>query len=419
MKMLKKMNQLQKQILFFVFMILALIALIVVCNLEDIKASLQKFIAEVRVEYTYGIDVEIESIYEDGTFAEEYSDETHKFDKDDKYYYIVARKEDTGMKLYAYTDDFYKPICSNYPEIKYSEKISKELDECIEGYISEDEYEFSVVYQNTMYFEECSYEEFKEDFGDRYVGDAKLYVDINVTNEQILNAISLKMERNIPIYLGCYRIFDDNDYIDLSERSIKCNNDIDEENEYRYFIDYGTENEVEVFKRDNDDSFDWVMEDTCYRDIVIKVNDADVNSILEQYKGHTISVTREDWVRTSEINEDNILDGNILKFENDYKREFTTEDWVAAEPYARFRMLDSLYEKVNLVGMTEDEIIEVLKREKCIKEENPDDGCDFHRAYLVEVDYKEGSKYLLLHFNDDKVVNYEVVNVNDTTRMYF
>lgn len=82
-------------------------------------------------------------------------------------------------------------------------------------------------------------------------------------------------------------------------------------------------------------------------------------------------------------------------------------------------MLDSLYEKVNLVGMTEDEIIEVLKREKCIKEENPDDGCDFHRAYLVEVDYKEGSKYLLLHFNDDKVVNYEVVNVNDTTRMCF
>ena len=37
--------------------------------------------------------------------------------------------------------------------------------------------------------------------------------------------------------------------------------------------------------------------------------------ILEQYSGHTISVTNSDFLLgTCEINEYNILDGNILKF---------------------------------------------------------------------------------------------------------
>ncbi len=326
---MNKMNQLQKQILVWVIFVLAVVALIIFCNREDIKASLQKFIAEVRLEYTYGIDVEIESIYEDGAFAEEYSDETHKFDKDDKFYRVVAKEEDTGMKLYAYTDDFYKPICSNYPEIKYAEKLCKEFDECIQEYISKDEYVFRVVFLNTMYFEECSYEEFKGDFGLRHVGDASLFVDKNVSNEQILKVTSLEMERNIALNLECYMVLlDDRKYwLPLSENysyrwdergyfsklisnSVNCSGFVDE---FRYFIDYGTENEVEVLKRDFEDRFDEVM--FSDHDMFVVVYNADVNSILEQYSGHTISVTKSGYLlRTSEINEDNILDGNKLKF---------------------------------------------------------------------------------------------------------
>ena len=394
---------------------------------ENISNFIREQIIKVQLETTYGMDFEIVSVNKSSFNLEESRDGKHKFDKDDKLYKFEAKIDDTDIKIVGYTENFSVVLCTNMPQIKYADELRKELDECIQEYISPDEYAVRYNFNDIMYFEDCTYEEFKEDFGYEYVGDVELYVKSNVTDEQILQVESLKIKKDIPLGMENYRLHAnaDSDFsfyksnqgydylysFDWEEQRRDFFSTLDSdsveykvcmESEYRYFIDYGTENEIEVLKRDNNDSFDMEMFSDNERYMLILVNDADVNSILEQYSGHTISVTDSDsFERTSEINGNNILDGNILKFERYTKKEFTQENWSEENAYKRYRMLDSFFENVDLVGMTKEDIATLLGSEKCEEDSHPNDGCNCHLSYLVEKNYKEGSKYLLLLFSDD------------------
>lgn len=96
----------------------------------------------------------------------------------------------------------------------------------------------------------------------------------------------------------------------------------------------------------------------------------------------------------------------------DEKIEFSPERWAKTDDDQRYKLIDSLFEKVDLVGMTADEI-ETMLGERTIYHEAymSDEGkCDYHWGYLVKYNSIEGDKYLLLDFKNDKVVHYEIEN---------
>lgn len=90
--------------------------------------------------------------------------------------------------------------------------------------------------------------------------------------------------------------------------------------------------------------------------------------------------------------------------------EFSTENWKSVEGDQRYHMLEDLYTEVELIGMTADEVEELLG-EYCIRCEAywSDMGkCDYHWGYSVRYDSWYGDEYLLINFKDDKVVGYEL-----------
>ncbi|MGN0131049.1 MAG: hypothetical protein ACI4AA_01255 [Lachnospiraceae bacterium] len=73
-------------------------------------------------------------------------------------------------------------------------------------------------------------------------------------------------------------------------------------------------------------------------------------------------------------------------------------------------MLDDLYTKVELVGMTSDEVEELLGEYSISHGAYLSDGekYDYHWGYIVRDDRWEGYEYLLINFKDDIVVDYEL-----------
>ena len=341
----KDRKELKKERIILAIIVAIIMIPIIYFNREKINEFVRGLIIEAQLETQYGISCKIDYVQKSDNFAEEYSDETHKFSPDKTYYYFSAEIEDTDISIKGYTDSFSVILCTDIPNIKYAKNLKGELDECVKKVIPDETYSIYILFGNGMYYEDCTYDEFKKGKGNNSFVGTSLFVKSDVKNEDILEIASLIKEKEISIYFEPHKLMpeydsnlrseDKDDYCEECynfESKIYGNKEpayqdlyrnstvysIFEKTEYKYFIDYGTENEVEVFKKEDDNSFDIELineEKEEYRYILI--NDADVNSILEQYEGHTISMIGSDsFVRTSEINDDTVLEGGVLKFEN-------------------------------------------------------------------------------------------------------
>lgn len=90
--------------------------------------------------------------------------------------------------------------------------------------------------------------------------------------------------------------------------------------------------------------------------------------------------------------------------------EFSTDNWMAVEQEQRYYMLEDLYAKVELVGMSSDEVEELLGQYSISHEAYlSDEGkYDYHWGYMIRDDSWEGYEYLLINFKNDIVVDYEL-----------
>lgn len=95
---------------------------------------------------------------------------------------------------------------------------------------------------------------------------------------------------------------------------------------------------------------------------------------------------------------------------NNVITEFSADNWTSVERDQRYHMLDDLYTKVELVGMTSDEVEELLGEYSISHGAYLSDGekYDYHWGYIVRDDRWEGYEYLLINFKDDIVVDYEL-----------
>lgn len=90
--------------------------------------------------------------------------------------------------------------------------------------------------------------------------------------------------------------------------------------------------------------------------------------------------------------------------------EFSAENWRSVEWEQRYHMLEDLYAEVELVGMTSDEVEQLLGQYgiRCEAYWSDMGKCDYHWGYSVRYDSWEGYEYLLINFKDDIVVSYEL-----------
>ena len=90
--------------------------------------------------------------------------------------------------------------------------------------------------------------------------------------------------------------------------------------------------------------------------------------------------------------------------------EFSTENWQFVERKQRYHMLDDLHAEVELVGMTADQVEQLLGEcsIRCEAYWSDMGKCDYHWGYWVRNDSWEGIEYLLISFKDDIVVSYEL-----------
>lgn len=90
--------------------------------------------------------------------------------------------------------------------------------------------------------------------------------------------------------------------------------------------------------------------------------------------------------------------------------EFSAENWRSVDSDQRYHMLEDLYAKVELIGMSSEEIEKLLGEYEFSHEAYwSDEGkCDYHWGYTVRYDSWEGDEYLLISFKDDIVVGYEL-----------
>ncbi len=90
--------------------------------------------------------------------------------------------------------------------------------------------------------------------------------------------------------------------------------------------------------------------------------------------------------------------------------EFSVDNWMFVESEQRYYMLEDLYAKVELVGMSADEVEGLLGKYSISHEAYlSDEGkYDYHWGYMVRYDSWEGDEYLLINFKDGIVVDYEL-----------
>lgn len=90
--------------------------------------------------------------------------------------------------------------------------------------------------------------------------------------------------------------------------------------------------------------------------------------------------------------------------------EFSTENWKSVERKQRYHMLDDLHAEVELVGMTADEVEQLLGEcsIRCEAYWSDMGKYDYHWGYWVRNDSWDGIEYLFISFKDDIVVSYEL-----------
>ena len=95
---------------------------------------------------------------------------------------------------------------------------------------------------------------------------------------------------------------------------------------------------------------------------------------------------------------------------NEIITEFSVDNWMSVDQDERYHMLEDMYAKVELVGMSADEVEKLLGQYSVSHGAYlSDEGkYDYHWGYLIRYDRWEGDEYLLINFKDNTVVDYEL-----------
>ena len=91
--------------------------------------------------------------------------------------------------------------------------------------------------------------------------------------------------------------------------------------------------------------------------------------------------------------------------------EFSTDNWLDVERNQRYHMLEDLYTEVELIGMSAEEVEELLGPwgQKCKDYWYKGEWCDYGWVYYVRTDWFNGDEGLMIDFRDDVVISYELV----------
>ena len=100
--------------------------------------------------------------------------------------------------------------------------------------------------------------------------------------------------------------------------------------------------------------------------------------------------------------------GTIVEVSYEKSQRQSTSETV----YSAYRvwLKEDLYEKVELIGMSSNEVEDLLGMYgvRCEAYWSDEGKCDYHWGYRVRYDSWEGVEYLLISFKDDIVVGYEL-----------
>ena len=88
---------------------------------------------------------------------------------------------------------------------------------------------------------------------------------------------------------------------------------------------------------------------------------------------------------------------------------FSSDEWINGEWKERYRMLEDLENNYDLVGMSRDEIEELLGEYSVRSEDVGSDYnvVEYYLGFSIREDYWEGTEVILIGFKDDIVVKYE------------
>lgn len=88
---------------------------------------------------------------------------------------------------------------------------------------------------------------------------------------------------------------------------------------------------------------------------------------------------------------------------------FSSDEWINGEWKERYRMLEDLENNYELIGMSREEIDEMLGEYaiRCNASVIDDEDGDYELGFEVREDYWEGIEVLLISFKDNIVVKYE------------
>ena len=88
---------------------------------------------------------------------------------------------------------------------------------------------------------------------------------------------------------------------------------------------------------------------------------------------------------------------------------FSSDEWINGEWKERYRMLEDLENNYELIGMSRDEIEELLGEYSVRSEDVGSDYnvVEYYLGFSIREDYWEGIEVLLIGFRNDIVVKYE------------
>ncbi|MBE5911829.1 hypothetical protein [Pseudobutyrivibrio sp.] len=90
------------------------------------------------------------------------------------------------------------------------------------------------------------------------------------------------------------------------------------------------------------------------------------------------------------------------------QQEFSVEKWQKASNEDRYLMIEDLQEKYELLGMTDDQIKELLGEQSLTYDPDKDgDNGNYYLGYDIRYDEFEGDEVLLIKFEDYKVIAVE------------
>lgn len=93
---------------------------------------------------------------------------------------------------------------------------------------------------------------------------------------------------------------------------------------------------------------------------------------------------------------------------------FESEKWISSEFTERYRMVDDLEENFNIIGMSLDEVKDVLGAPDLNYDPDGDNtNSNFYVGYGIRNDEINGEEILLLKFEDSKMESFEKAYLGD------